>query len=153
MGFTAEAIALMKEILRKVRGREEGREANKTLKSLRSRARNAPSLIMSSGLPQTLAFIASKSDARYYEYLVAEKQVKGKLKEGEEAGYSAYLYVIMKFLTQQKVLDRMPSSMEEIIDSIERLDRDPQLCSIAQSLLNEFLLEFKKVAEALIEEG
>jgi len=146
MGFTAEAITLMEEILSKIKSAEVNK---RTLRSLRSRARNTPSLIMGLGLPQTLAFIASKSDTEYYGYLVTGK---GEPKDSEESGYSAYLYIIMRFLTQEGVLEKVPSNMEEVVKSIKKLDEDPQLCSVAQSFLNEFLLEFKKVAEALIEE-
>gem|GEM_PF-2979753 len=157
MGFTAEAIDLMRDVLEKISKAGDEREATSVRRSLRSRTRTIPSLMVSSGLPQTLAFLASKSDPRYYEYLVKEAQsAQEKTGKGESAGYSAYLYVVMKFLTRQGLSSgpgSIPSSIDEVVDVIKKIDEDPNLCSMVQSILLEFLLEFKKIAEALIEEG
>ena len=143
MGITAEAINLYKEVTSKVTDRN-------ALKSLRTRARNTPSMIMTSGLTQTLTFLLSKSSKENYKYLSGT--TKEKPKEDEKTGYSAYLYIIMKLLTKQGIIMKEPSTLEEVIDVIKWLDENPDKASIAQNVLMEFLLEFKKIAEALIEE-
>lgn len=143
MGISAEAIKAFTEVAGKIEGQD-------ALKSLRRRARNTPSMIMTSGLPQTLMFILSKSSENYYEHLWGVK--KGGLNEDEAAGYSAYLYVIMKFLKEQGLLAKEPRTLKDVIEEIRRLDEEPARASAIQNLLMEFLLEFKKLAEALIEE-
>ncbi len=157
VGFTAEAIDIMRDVLEKISRAGGERDVASVKRSLRSRARSVPSLIVSSGLPQILAFLASKSDPGYYEYLVKDvRDTQGRAGKGESAGYSAYLYVIMRFLAQQGLGDELggvPSSIEGVIDAIKKIDEDPNLCSGVQSILLEFLLEFKKIAEALIEES
>ncbi len=148
MGFTSEAIKLFNE----VRGKLEealGKSIDKALESLRTRARNTPSLIMTSGLPQTLAYIASKSNGKLYTALFSGGRASGV--KDEDAGYTAYLYVIMKFLAKVKALDTEPRSIEEVVKAIEKLDENPQQTAFTQEVLMELLLEFKKIAEALVE--
>lgn len=144
MVFTAHAVNTLNEILTKMSN-------SKALKSFRARARNIPSMMMTTGLPQTLAFLASKADSNYYEYLATgtEKPNKG----GEEAGYAAYLYAVMKFLNEVVgAVSSMPKSIREVMEIIRKIDEEPDLSLTIHSLLMEYLLELKKVAEALIEE-
>ncbi len=144
MVFTAHAVNTLNEILTKMSN-------SKALKSFRTRARNIPSMMMTTGLPQTLAFLASKADSSYYEYLAigTKKPNKGE----EEAGYAAYLYAIMKFLNEGVgAVSSMPRSIREVMEIIRKIDERPDLGMTIHSLLMEYLLELKKVAEALIEE-
>ncbi len=149
MVFTAYAVEVLNEILDKME--KSSKKDKKALKSLRTRARNTPSMIMTTGLPQTLAFLASKADEDYYKYLAMN--AKKPDKEKEEAGYAAYLYAIMKFLSEKiNVISKTPSNLREVIEVIKKVDEEPNLSAAIQNLLTEYLLEFKKLAEALIEE-
>ncbi len=152
MGFTSKAIEMFDEVRSRLEKIIQNKEdLSDTLRSLRTRARNTPSMIMTSGLTQTLAFLASKSDSKLYSALYKQAKTNSEIK-GEEAGYAAYLYVIMRFLRESEMLTEEPANMEKVVEAIKQLDENPQQASITQSLLMEFLLEFKKVTEALIEE-
>lgn len=149
MGFTGEAIELFNDVREKLKKAIVDKGAN-PLKSLRTRARNTPSMIMTSGLTQTLAFLASKSNGELYSILYRGETKQSKAKE-EEAGYTAYLYVIMRFLGKNKLLTEEPESLEKVIKAIKQLDENPHQALVVQNILMEFLLEFKKITEALIE--
>lgn len=120
-------------------------------KSLRTRARNGPPLMVSHGIIPVLAFILSKSNRKMFEELVA-KGVAGKDYKKEEAGYTLYLYVIYLFLREYLGIVGQVKNIEELIQEIKNLDKSPAKLSSVGEVIVDFLTEFKKIAEAVIEE-
>ena len=151
MGFTAEAVELFKDDTEKMKSLINKRCIDDSLKSLRTRARSTPSIIMTNGLPQTLAFVISKSNNELYSNLSEQREFKKEIEiNSDEAGYTAYLYVVINFLYNNKLIKCKPKNLKEAVEVVKELDDDPRQASVVQNVLIDFLLEFKKISEALI---
>ncbi len=141
-GYTGIAINRFMEVYNIIKGKKE------IEKSLRARARSAPSLVASHGAAAALAFLLSKSSKEGFEKLVSGEELEKVGKE--EAGYTLYLYAIYRFLHDdlEKIDDC--SNLECLAKEIARLDEEGQWRVLEEPLL-DFMVEFKKVAEALLE--
>ena len=141
-GYTGTAINRFMEVYGLIKGDKEKE------KTLRARARSAPSLVASHGAAAALAFLLSKSSKEVFEKLVSGG--KPEKLGNEEAGYTLYLYAIYRFLHDDlKKIDTC-SDLECIAKEIARLDEESQWRMLEEPLL-DFMVEFKKVAEALLE--
>ena len=117
--------------------------------SLRTRARSMPSLIASHGIVSALAFLMSKSNDKMFRELLG-----GGVKNNygrEEAGYTLYLYVLYRFLGGRHGFLGECGDMECLLGELVRLDSDVAAAAAAGSLALEFAVEFKKLADALLE--
>ena len=120
-------------------------------KSLRSRARTVPALIASDGLISTVAFLMSKSDGKMFESLLTGGSLENYRKEKEKAGYTLYLYALYRFLSGEKGLIGECKDFVCLAKELEKLDLERGRAAAASELALKFTVEFKKLAEALLE--
>lgn len=141
---------IAKEIFKCVELLNEKLEKKDWLKSFRRRARDMPELIFTRGLGYTLAYIASKSSATYFEHAFMFSSCEdlvsraSQLRVGEEeAGYTLYAWLLTLVLKDTGLVKA--SRFSELLASALE---NPLLESTAFSIA-EWI---KRAAEAYIEE-
>ncbi len=120
-------------------------------RSLRSRARNVPALIASNGLVSTIAFLMSKSNGKMFGSLLTGGSLEKYRNEKEKAGYTLYLYALYRFLSGEKGLIGKCKDFVCLARELEKLDSDRRRAAAASELALAFTVEFKKLADALLE--
>lgn len=141
--MTGVALKYFMRIRKACRGKAEWE------RSLRSRARNMPAVIASQGLVSAMAFLASKSNKEMFSRLVKGGELGNYSKE--EAGYTLYLYAIYSFLSGEHKFLGECSDIECLLAELEKLDSDAAAASAAGELALGFAIEFKKLADAVLE--
>jgi len=134
--------------------KEVGKDAEKYGSSFRTRARSFPELMESSGfLPAFTFFYAKATEDTYRKLceLVDDGKIEvTKVKEvkDEEFGYAVYLHGLSAFLQELKlILDhKCPVYIIKELKEANRL-------VLARNLLLPYLLEVKKLSEALFKGG
>lgn len=125
------------------------KEKSEVGKSFRSRCRELPSLIEDVGLVPALSFCYAKAGNDIYE------EVKKALKNGRkineekhmEKGYGIYLYFVLKSLKEIKLIEE--DHLDDPLKAFEELSKGKQ--RVASRLLRPYLVQIKKLSEALFE--
>ncbi len=155
---------------------QKAEAGEKVGKPVRSRAREAPGMLLSSGLLGFLTFYASKSDKEVVDKLasgfcksthigrlqeaqrIAEEIAGDKLKKklynelGEGGkGYSVLLSMVIAYLASQGIIGE-EASMKGLIEGLRRLSGEPWLETQAQDMLLPYLVQVKQLVEAVVKE-
>jgi CRISPR type III-B/RAMP module-associated protein Cmr5 len=150
-------VGLAIEIFTKIR--EEVGENRELGSKLRHRAREGPELIRSMGLIPTLSFYYAKARKALVEGGDREEREEERTK-AEEKAYALYLMAIMLYLEKIGLVKDVssifssqsrPSDKEVHRRLINVLDELSGKSLIAARLLNPFLIEFKRLCEAVWE--
>ncbi|MGC8870867.1 MAG: type III-B CRISPR module-associated protein Cmr5 [Brevinematia bacterium] len=121
-------------------------------KSLRQRSREIPSLIQEIGLIGALSYCFSKGYKYYPQILDALKGVQriDDLAKETDAGYSIYLYFLLRGIEQIKILDVDHTKPYEAIKELSNnLDR----ARIIERLIMSYLVEIKRLCEGSLRSG
>ncbi|MCR6692063.1 MAG: type III-B CRISPR module-associated protein Cmr5 [archaeon YNP-LCB-003-016] len=128
-------------------------------KSFRARSRECPSLLYEVGVIPTISFIYAKTrDAEkqtYTAFVNFAKQTQVTLENlkklnSTEGGYAAYLYLIL--LEIKRLAPKINIDPNSPLSCIEALTSS-ELLIIFPSLLMPYLLEIKRLAEAIFPSG
>lgn len=126
-------------------------------KSFRSRAREIPSFIYEVGFLSAVSFVYSKAETQRYNLIikyVEEKKRKSpdysiyKDINSTEGGYAAYLYLLL--LETSRILPNMNLNLSDPLSCIKALSGHGDLLMVLPSLLMPYLLEIKRLAEAIL---
>ena len=140
LGKTSKAIEMIDEVKKIIDGNKDIEE------SVLTRIRSFPSMLQSSGLAPSLAYLLSKSDNNSYEKLWKGEKPSGKK---EELGYTIYLYVVAKFIKNEFGYE--VEKWEDLIKFLREMDESKENSGVIHQFLLEFLTEFKKIGEATLE--
>ncbi|MEM0050194.1 MAG: type III-B CRISPR module-associated protein Cmr5 [Candidatus Bathyarchaeia archaeon] len=112
----------------------------------RTRTRSLPSLINEVGIVPTLSFCYGKAGEKIYGQVENHFYKIEKIEEGneEEVGYALYLFIALNYLKELGLIDQT----ERVIEALDQLFGK---CEIASKLLRPYLLQVKRLAEALFE--
>ena len=157
MGTTARAVEIFLETKERAEGAikrsKSENESKKSIadmeKALRTRARSVPALVLTHGLTSTLAFLCSKADKDFYNYLMRGVECQ-KLPGTEEVAYTIYLTMLVRFLREDLGVV-ISDEWDGLIRELGGLDGKPQVISAINDVFYEFLLELKRVAEAALQ--
>lgn len=126
-------------------------ENSKLGEKFRTRTRSLLSLINEVGIVPTLSFCYGKAGKKIYEQVKdcfhkMEKIEIEKIEGGseEEVGYALYLFIALNYLKELGLIDQT----ERVIDALDQLFGK---CEIASKLLRPYLLQVKRLSEALFE--
>ncbi|MEZ0346281.1 MAG: type III-B CRISPR module-associated protein Cmr5 [Infirmifilum sp.] len=141
---------------------------------LRARAREMPGLIVELGLPTALSFCLAKAGVKNLMEVVdvlegrKKAEVLSEIKGEEELGYALYAYVILWYLYRNNygsiggaslrletpLADNKEKAEKEftqnLLDYLNAFSGSPARFE-AEELLLSFLLEFKRLCEAVFE--
>jgi len=138
LGMTSKAIKMINEVTEIINGDKSVEE------SVLSRIRSFPSMLQSSGLAPSLAYLLSKSNKELYEELWSKKRSKR-----EELGYTIYLYVVARFIRDE--FGYRVEKWEDLMKFIREIDENKENSGLVYQFLLEFLTELKKIGEATLE--
>jgi len=148
LGTTSKAIEMIDEVKKIMKIIDGNKDINKDIEeSVLARIRSFPSMLQSSGLAPSLAYLLSKSDNNSYEKLWRGEKPSGKKKE--ELGYTIYLYVVVKFIKNEFGYE--VEKWEDLIKFLREMDESKENSGVIHQFLLEFLTEFKKIGEATLE--
>lgn len=127
--------------------------------SLRARAREFPLFICEVGLINGLSFCFAKCKegekklySKLIEYLNEPKEeTLEKLAKDEGAGYSSYLYLILKEIKDMKIIDDVDEKSP--YNFIQNLAKNLEKASIITSMLIPYMIELKRLCEATLRGG
>ncbi|MGC9014700.1 MAG: type III-B CRISPR module-associated protein Cmr5 [Thermoproteota archaeon] len=131
----------------------ENKEKSEVGKSFRARCRELPNLIEDMGLISALSFCYAKAGNDNYI------QIKDTLKESGQKisdnnsikkGYAIYLYFVLKRLKDLKLIEE--THFDEPIKALEELNKGGK-SRVASKLLRPYLVQLKKLSEAIFEAG
>jgi len=128
-------------------------------KSFRSRSRETPLFLYETGLIAALSFIYAKTedaDKKTYKLIsdyIAKRETARKLEilNSTEGGYAAYLYLLL--LEVSRLIPGKGIDPGNPLSCINALIGSERLLAILPSLLMPYLLEVKRLAEALLPSG
>jgi CRISPR type III-B/RAMP module-associated protein Cmr5 len=123
----------------------------KTETSLRSRAREIPSLMQDTGLLGVLSFCFSKSE--YYNDFISclkGEKVKKDLTKSTEVGYSIYLYLILKGIERTNFID---IKINDPYNTIVDMRKDLSKVRTVERILIPYLSEIKNLCEGTLRSG
>ena len=115
-------------------------------KSLRTRARGFPSLMMQMGLPASLTFLAAKAEEGYVKAAIDLLQGES-VEDDEKLGYALYLLLVLwriESFTGAKLTARLPEGMGEVIEEVGEKSR------FLERMLVPYLLQVKYLSEAML---
>jgi CRISPR type III-B/RAMP module-associated protein Cmr5 len=128
---------------------KKGENAKEYGSSFRSRARGFPELMESSGFLSACTFFYAKATEMAYKkicQLLDDEKIEPINVNKEEFGYATFLHGILAFL---EVLG-LVSSHKSPRKAINEL-KEPVRLTITRSLLLSYMIEVKKLSEALFE--
>lgn len=121
---------------------------NELGRRLRARARELPSMIENIGLIPTLSFCYGKAEAETYKSIYNSYCSEEKIDvEKEKGGYGLYLLLALLYLRDLGLIN--DDMLKNPIDAFGKLCEES---SIASRLLMPYLLEIKRLAEAVYPE-
>jgi CRISPR type III-B/RAMP module-associated protein Cmr5 len=136
-----------------------GKDKEEFGKSFRARSRESPSLLYEIGVIPTISFIYSKTKdsekqtyVTFIDFVTKDQAASENLKKlnSTEGGYAAYLYLILseisRLIPKINIDPKSPLSCIEVLTGSE-------LLTILPSLLMPYLLEIKRLAEAVFPPG
>lgn len=133
----------------KVLEKENRKNAKEYGSSFRTRARGFPELMESSGLLPTFSFFYAKATEDTYRkicQLIDEGKIEPIEVKGEEFGYAVFLHGTLTFLQTLKLITNHKCPLK----SIEEMNEVTRI-ALARNLLLPYVLELKKLSEALFE--
>jgi len=137
-----KAIEYFSRLHEKLEGAELGR-------AFRSRTRSLPSMIESIGLVPTLSFCYGKAESNTYDTILKSWYSESKIKaEKEKGGYALYLLLTLLYLRDLELIE--DSMLKKPIEAFKKLSEEP--LAIASKLLMPYLIEIKRLAEAVYPE-
>lgn len=157
----------VKEMLDTVRINVEEEMEKSVGASLRTRAREAPGLMLDAGVAGLLAFYASKSRMelaeKLHSVLANGESVEGILEGGlfnyvkEELiksgkGYTILLAMITACLDSYKLLSQGRDYTERLAKTIRELLDSPEKSAAAQVVLHNYMSNVKRLVEAVVKE-
>ena len=119
-------------------------------RSFRARCRELSSLIEDVGLTSALSFCYAKAtDSVYKEMreLIESKSRKIDEKDSLNRGYAIYLYLVLKRL---KILKLIESDLNNPRNALKELAEGKEI--IASKLLRPYIVQLKKLSEAVFKE-
>jgi CRISPR type III-B/RAMP module-associated protein Cmr5 len=123
----------------------------KTETSLRSRAREMPSLLQDVGLLGVLSFCLGKSE--HYEVFINYLEGKEKQKNlynNTKVGYSIYLYLILKGMEKINLINvKVNDPLNTIIEMSKNLNK----VKILEKIIVPYLIEIKRLCEGTLRSG
>jgi len=132
---------------------ERGRDAEKYGSSFRTRARSFPELMESSGLLPTCTYFYAEATEEGYRKIcelldreridASDVEVISGIKE-EMFGYAAFLHGVLNFLEVMNII----RDHRDPVNAIKELNETSRL-ALARSLILPYLMEVKKLSEAL----
>ncbi|MEM3404680.1 MAG: type III-B CRISPR module-associated protein Cmr5 [Sulfolobales archaeon] len=127
----------------------ENREKSEVGKSFRSRCRELPSLIEDVGFVPALSFCYAKAKKATYDEVNRLLKNGGKIdeKDDTEKGYGIYLYFVLKRLKDLKLIKE--NHLDDPIKALGELSMGKQ--SVASRLLRPYIVQMKKLSEAVFE--
>jgi len=138
-----KAIEYFSKLHRKLESKEE------LGKAFRSRTRSLPSMIETIGLVPTLSFCYGKAEAKTYDNILGSWLSESKIEaDKEKGGYALYLLLTLLYLKDLELIDG--SMLKDPIKGLQKLSEE-QL-PIASKLLMPYLVEIKRLAEAVYPE-
>ena len=149
MHYAIELISLIKKLIDKL-----GNEQKDLGSKFRARARFLPQMILDTGLLSTLSFCFGKITLENYsklvKYILLENDPQV-LKDitSEALSYGLYLHGILDYLRKINLItDDLVQDPFKALDYLEKENR----ANIATNLLLPFIIEVKKLAEAIFKE-
>lgn len=117
---------------------------------VRARSREVLTNIWTGGLCPTLTFYLAKAGEENVNIVKeALEERKGLDIEPEKSGYAIMLYFIFQRLKVLKFIEQDPNKPRECLRALVIME--PSKRSYATTLLTSYLLEFKKLCEAVFE--
>jgi len=147
--YAIELISLIKKLIDKL-----GNEQKDLGSKFRTRARFLPQMILDAGLLSNLSFCFGKITMENYSKLVKYILLKNdpqvlKNISSEDLSYGLYLYGILDYLRKINLItDDLVQDPFKALNYLEKENR----ANIATNLLLPFIIEVKKLAEAIFKE-
>jgi CRISPR-associated protein (Cas_Cmr5). len=151
-----KSIELFDRIYTSIRKPQEDEKKVSNLESsLRARSREMPSLIQEIGLIGALSYCFSKGNEYYAEIIkiIEDKSNKDKIKEYAEktnAGYSIYLYILLKAINHTKILQ---VEVDKPYEAIKQLSQNLNKTRIIERMIMPYLLQIKRLCEGTLRKG
>ncbi|MDT7886690.1 MAG: type III-B CRISPR module-associated protein Cmr5 [Thermoproteota archaeon] len=126
--------------------------------SLRQRSREMPSLIQEIGIVGALSYCFAKGN-KYYPELInileskdksreqETKDVLSKIKKEPDAGYSVYLYILLKAIDNTKLLQ---INVKDPYSAIKNLSQNLDKARIIERAIMPYLLQIKRLCEGML---
>lgn len=126
--------------------------------SLRQRSREMPSLIQEIGIVGALSYCFAKGN-KYYPELInileskdkskeqETKDVLSKIKKEPDAGYSVYLYILLKAIDDTKLLQ---INVKDPYSAIKNLSQNLDKARIIERAIMPYLLQIKRLCEGML---
>jgi CRISPR type III-B/RAMP module-associated protein Cmr5 len=126
--------------------------------SLRQRSREMPSLIQEIGIVGALSYCFAKGN-KYYPELInileskdkskeqETKDVLSKIKKEPDAGYSVYLYILLKAIDDTKLLQ---INVKDPYSAIKNLSQNLDKARIVERAIMPYLLQIKRLCEGML---
>jgi len=131
---------------------------NKTLSGkFRARARDLPSLVTEIGLVPALSFCYGKAGKDTYEKMEESFSKNIKIDGNEEESYALYLLLVLDYIRKLGLINQTEGATD-VVDALNQLSGGERLSEsalpkveLASKLIRPYLLEIKRLSEALFE--